>query len=353
MRIYGLDAIRIICAAIVALGHFPFDFTESLTPALGSTAANFVDALLGNAFNGPAAVIVFFVLSGFVIHLPYTSGRKFFWGEFAARRYTRIIPPLVIFMILSFAFGRPVTDWDWNNTVLWSVICELIYYTMYPALRRLRVSFLNQTFVAFGVAAALGIAGWPVVESSGEDYVVFGYFTFLLGLPAWLAGCALAERRERFRVLTPAAMWAMRVAIFALSVIFRAIKFHGEPYVGVGASNVYLLTVLALPTTIWLGFEAKYYAERTNRSVRLLDRGGAASYSLYLVHTLALTALANVLVLGDIGSFVIYGLATTLGTIVFYWMVERPSHLLARRFGSAARSRREMGEQEARLRSPS
>nr|WP_274605337.1 acyltransferase [Microbacterium sp. CFBP 13617] len=336
-----MDAIRIICAAVVALGHFRMEFAQNLAPVIGPQGARLVEVALGNSFNGPAAVIVFFVLSGFVIHLPYSTGRPFHWAEFAARRYTRIIPPVLVFMIVAFAVGRPLSDWDWNNTVLWSVICELIYYTMYPALRRLPVSFLTQCLISFALPIGIAVLGWSTIAAHGADYNAFGYATFLLGLPAWLAGCAIADHRLRFPALSPAAMWSMRIGIILLSIAFRVVKFHGEPYVGVGASNVWLLTAFAVPAAIWLGFEARYYEDRSNPILRRLERAGMASYSLYLVHPLILSGLAGIIALGDMSSFLLYIVAAAIGTVAFYFAVERPSHHLARRFGGRLRAHRE------------
>jgi peptidoglycan/LPS O-acetylase OafA/YrhL len=338
VRIVGFDAIRLVCAAVVALGHFPFQVTAELTPLMGAPAAHVCNALLANAFNGPAAVVVFFVLSGFVIHLPYANGRPFSLTEFAARRYVRILPPVLVFIGISWVLGRPLGDWDWNNTILWSVICELVYYTMYPLLRWSRVPF--EIWAAASCAGVLMcvLIGWPVALRPGGDFLAFGYWTFLVGLPAWLLGCVLARHRGAFPVLGVAAMWTMRAAVFTISVLLKVLKFHGEPYIGVMSSNVVLLSAFTVPIVVWLGFESRYYTVRPDGAVvSRLDRAGTASFSLYLVHSLVLGALAMVLPVGDLPSLLLYLSGTAVATVLFYLAVERPSHHLARTLGHAVR----------------
>src|SRR5690242_18982998 len=99
-------------------------------------------------FCGPAAVIVFFVISGFCIHYPFRGVERLQVSSFLARRYIRIGIPALAAMGLagwtgvqalllkspSFAFTldaiRHVNDG--HTGLIWSLVCELIYYTCYP-----------------------------------------------------------------------------------------------------------------------------------------------------------------------------------------------------------------------------
>jgi peptidoglycan/LPS O-acetylase OafA/YrhL len=67
-RIKGFDSLRFVLAAWVVFGHFGF------FPLLGfnqfSPSGRLAFAVYNNIVSAPAAVIVFFVISGF-IHHPY------------------------------------------------------------------------------------------------------------------------------------------------------------------------------------------------------------------------------------------------------------------------------------------
>ena len=94
-------------------------------------------ALVNSAFNGPAAVIVFFVISGFCIHFPNRNGLVVqSWKLYYARRYFRTLIPMMA--ALGLALPLKVPFGLFTDSVLWSLLCEEIYYFLYPALLFLR-----------------------------------------------------------------------------------------------------------------------------------------------------------------------------------------------------------------------
>ena len=131
-EVRGLDTLRFVAAAAVALGHgaaFP------LGEWLGKGAA-WQRLLIGAydiSFDGVAAVIVFFVVSGFCIHYGPATGAPFRTLPFWVRRGVRIAIPLLGAVGVADLLG-PAAQGA-LEVVLWSVYCELIYYALYPALR--------------------------------------------------------------------------------------------------------------------------------------------------------------------------------------------------------------------------
>src|ERR1700755_2601264 len=90
----GIDSLRFILALIVLLSHFKDPFSAQLISSPSHTVRIF-GYFLDNAFDGTAAVIAFFIISGFVIHYPNKNGiisLKDFW----MKRIVRIIIPLSI-----------------------------------------------------------------------------------------------------------------------------------------------------------------------------------------------------------------------------------------------------------------
>src|SRR5258708_13501805 len=67
-RVEGLDSIRFVCAFLVVVFHYGLVPRE----ALGMGTFDFlIGAALRSLFNGPAAVIIFFLISGFWFHFPF------------------------------------------------------------------------------------------------------------------------------------------------------------------------------------------------------------------------------------------------------------------------------------------
>jgi peptidoglycan/LPS O-acetylase OafA/YrhL len=317
-HIPGLDAIRFVCATIVAMGHFPTNYKANLA-FLGGDISYVAGAFLGVLFNGSAAVIVFFVLSGFVIHLPYTSGKKFDVGAYYSRRYIRILPPLAMFIAFYLTISPPPSSW--NLTVLWSIFCELIYYALYPFIRRWRLKYL--TAASFAFALVLAFTNLQLLREWQNNYPAFGYATWLIGLPVWLSGCWVAENFMRFPVVSTRLIWAIRMTILALSVVLQIAMFHAHT---VFASYAITLTFFTVPAALWIALEARYFFGRKSP---WLDRLGVASYSLYLVHSLVLIVLIH----HDSANLISYLFGTFVAAVMFYILIERSSHLLARHVG--------------------
>ena len=85
------------------------------------------------------ADLLFFVISGFCIHYPYRAPNTFVLLPFLARRYLRIGIPLAAAVLLAHPFQVNLAIF--HNSILWSLVAELIYYSLYPTLRRLKERF--------------------------------------------------------------------------------------------------------------------------------------------------------------------------------------------------------------------
>ncbi|MEO9130533.1 MAG: acyltransferase [Sphingomonas sp.] len=328
-RLSGLDSIRIVCAFMVALNHFGGKFGPDLQPLVGERLAWVINELIGIIPNGPAAVIVFFVLSGFVVHLPRVEGRPLQLPEYLCRRYVRIAPAAALTAIVYFSLGVIPAGMNVNASVLWSIVCELIYYGLYPLIIRSRIPIAALMIGAFCLVFAIAFGNHLPAHSS---FTTFGYGSWLIGLPCWLAGCWLAENYTRFPAWTDRRLWIVRGAIWALGAAQMLWHWHGNA--GVFSSNIFSLVLFTVPATLWLGLEAR----ALRASPPPLDRLGAASYSLYLAHPVALWAFASFDHRGWL-LLLAYAVTTTAFTMVCYFGVERPTHRLAKRLGRLVRSK--------------
>lgn len=303
-KIAGLDTIRFMCALWVVMSHI------GMPPGLPSAAV-----------SGPAAVIVFFVISGFCIHHPFKDGPPPSWPRYYARRYVRIGVPLIAAVAIAGAFNLSFKSFE--ATILWSLFAELIYYTLYPFLRALGARFGWWPLIGVAYAAGLAVA---LSNPLAGNYPSFGVgLTWLLGLPCWLLGCRLAEVAGGLVGRADGRIWLWRLGIWAASCVCMWLRFHtpvGYPIT---------LNLFAILVFVWLGREIAHF--KVAREWPVLAWAGAWSYSLYLMHEPIHRVFRMQIPAGlpPSGRWAVSMALVLVGTYVFYRLVERPAHHLARR----------------------
>lgn len=329
-HIVGLNTIRFVAAVWVAFSHgaslplremFP-DKTQSYYVLIG---------LHNVAFNGFSAVIVFFLVSGLCIHLPYAASSKLNIQEFLARRYLRIGPPLAVASIIMLIPGRHVEHRE--QDVLWSIYCEIIYYTLYPMLFMLfkKVGVLPTVIAAYVVSYTLFSGDWSniYIWQWGDG------FTWLFCLPYWLLGCLLAERIAAGKLShLRGNIWIWRFVAWVYTSGQVVLVFHSPITIG------YPFTTgpFACFAFFWVQKELQHFAKQGCPS--WLERAGEWSYSVYLVHNMVIGSVSELhlalhpLVVWAVQLVLIFALS-----YLFFVVVERPSHHLARKFGSLLSTR--------------
>lgn len=328
-RLAGVDSIRFWLAIWVYLSHFAPAFHvrahAGLPIAVLAGAAN-------NLFNGAAAVTGFFIISGLCIHYPYRDRAAISVPQFYIRRYVRIAIPFLAAMAIARCSGLDLIGF--YNSILWSLVAELIYYTLYPALRiAIRVFTLRGL-----VAASFAVSGAFVASHPGYlNFHQFGPgFTWLVGLPAWLLGCCLVEgarskRAQSSGEIRSATVWTWRLLVWTLASAGSALRFHAR--IGYPVS----LTLLAPVLYFWLKTELAWHARKG--AATLFERCGQFSYSIYLVHGLAVTALTFLLPFTSSAVFAPLRLVLVIAlSYIFFLAVERPAHRIARRLALASSS---------------
>ncbi len=322
-RIHGLDSIRFICALWVFWGHFgapPLTEGIDLTSRLGYL----MGGIGARTFTGTPAVIIFFIISGFCIHFPHTKIEgPLNLAEFYARRFLRILIPVMVALPVSWWVGVRLSLFE--ESILWSLVAELVYYTLYPFLRRAARASSWRTLVVFSFIGALAVAS---TNPTALRYPSFGSgLNWALGFPCWLLGCALAEsiRASIQMSITPLRIWCWRAALYAAAMICITLRFHtpiGFPWT---------LNLFALVAVMWLRREIAFY--RVHPPNPILEHAGLWSYSLYLMHMPA-KPYFDAFHLPNLGYFfnwAILSLFVLAFCYVFYLIAERPSHEIARR----------------------
>jgi peptidoglycan/LPS O-acetylase OafA/YrhL len=357
--------LRGIAAATVVLGHLlksapAFDDHSEAFWALKYTPLHIFWA-------GHQAVIFFFVLSGFVLALPFYS-RVVSYRAFVIRRVFRICIPywaaVVLAAIACHQFSRHgvpgLSTWFnswWNDRlsaelllghllligsfrnnvldpVLWSLVHEMRISLAFPLL----MAFLlrNRWHTTLLAAAGLGVIGLAISHFShrlGGDNDFGATFGYVL---MFAVGALLCRHRVEiigwFQQQAP--LWRrgwMLLALLAYTYPFWFLP--SAPFLHLGLVDDYVTTAgVALFIVLALG------SRSSGRALQVppLPWLGRVSYSLYLLHAIVLLTLLSLL-FGAIPLWAIWALTLLISlplAAASYRLLERPSITLGHRLAA-------------------
>ena len=339
-RYPSLDGLRFLLAFWVAMSHF------GVFPLFaGADTSRKASWLLvhgwDSLFYGLPAVIVFFVISGFCIHLPFRNCEALSIGKYYARRYTRILVPVIGALAVYRSVGQKMHLWGEHSilweSVLWSLLCEEIYYFVYPFLLHFRRKFGWVSIIAPAMLLSIILAA---TRFSAESFHDLGPLkTAAVLYPAWLLGCVLAEGAEQLSASssrTKIVAWRF-LAWFGCWAVCM-LHFHSP--------------LKYTQTCMWFGVLAFYWIKheiayaKTYSPPKWMVWAGAWSYSLYLMHAPALATVQrfHLVILGPLVDWIAVMAFVCVYSYIFYLVIERPSHQFSRRIDirSSANSKQQL-----------
>lgn len=311
-----IESLRGIAILLVVVFHadsavlFPFRNRIGTWPSLP----------LGYVYAGHTGVTLFFVLSGFLLSLPFLAaaygGRPVSRRRFYERRALRILPlyyaavvaaslltattvgdvlrgvPYLLFLESLPSATVPMPPW---SGVWWSLATEAQFYVVLPVVA-----------LAFGrsPATTLGLVGlyavvWgalassrllPDLDAAVRSQSLLGRGpVFLAGIAAaWLwfrHGDALRTRLARSRVLSAGGGDLVLVALFvALGVLLQWASFHGPMPLDASRRFVWHVPEGVLWTLVLLVLLLVPLRTKALFSNRFLAWLGVLSYSIYVLH---------------------------------------------------------------------
>ncbi|HEX4019252.1 MAG TPA: acyltransferase [Frankiaceae bacterium] len=355
-RYRSLDGLRGAAAIVVVVHHCLLVSSVLAASYRGSAPTGWnVATLLTRTplhvlWDGTGAVLVFFVLSGFVLTLAFTRPVKAGeprWANYYARRIPRLYVPVWAALALALAIVAIVprtaaADQSWwinahasTNTVssvardgsllwnaslldspLWSLRWEIVFSLLLPCFVFAAVGW--RRLAALKVLAALvliGVGSWSGHAS-------------LLYLPVFMLGCIVAAEREplrRFTARRGAAFW-WAVAICAVVLLSLDSMVTGLPE---WLSRPLRSAAAALIVLTFLGCRSVSRAA----VARPLQWLGLISFSLYLVHEPIAVSVAQ-LFPGNAAAVLLLTIPLSLLVAAgVYRVVERPSVRLSHWMG--------------------
>ena len=357
-----LDSLRGFAAVYVMIGHSRWLLWEGYNPGYLSHISQYT--ILGKFFVyflsifrfGHEAVLFFFVLSGFVIHLKYSkalqknSDYKLDFKVYFFKRLRRIYPPFLLalfFTLLLDSLGKSLgyqiyfgstnilvltqnvkSDISLNtfignllflqdsivpvfgsNGPLWSLKFEWWFYMIYPLLffiarKKPLSAFLLIILIAFGISFTfLGLV--PMSE-------------VLVYLPCWWLGCFGADIYTSRINLNKNILIVLPVFLLTMIVLY----FFKKPlFVNFAWSSFFFLIIVVLAS-----ISRKKKLIYLNKFYFL----GSFSYTLYVVHFPILVLLSG-FIYSRIKSLPMnfgYFIFGVIGCIIiswgFYFIIEKP-----------------------------
>ncbi len=364
-RLPELDGLRGLAAAFVVLHHslIVLPRVHDDTHAQGLTVLNvFKYSPLSVFVVGAQLPFLFFLISGFVLAIPFVNGRAPGFFRFIVKRVTRVWPAYAAACFLAFLAATVIggetipslSRWTagvWQSPVtgrtvgqhltlvttfstrgfdpvLWSLVHEMRMSLVFPLLAAL-VLWQRRWWVAVVASIAVACVAVRLMPATSE---MTSYLHTATYLQFFVAGIVLARYRtvviERVRMATTFSRVALAVASLLLYTSPWWVPNPGgargrlldlEPVL-LGAMGFLVLAI---------GAPGPGAVLRT-RPVQYLGR---ISYSLYLVHAIVLLALLHLF----------YGRAPIAVLLIALWPValglaalgeryiERPSVALGRR----------------------
>lgn len=348
-RYVELDALRGIAATVVVLRHFLNVFPRETHPA--------IDLLLKSPlrifFAAHEAVLLFFLLSGFVLALSL-NGRQVPYPIFVAKRIARIWLPYLAALglaVMGAAFlNGPVAGtsaWfaqTWAtapdiatiighivlidrfdvvalNTAFWSLTYEMRISLIFPLL----LIFAAGGLRAVGAMAVAGVAIATFGRSSPyqADWLITFHYAAIFLLGAWMAIHA-----GKLIALSQSINGRARVAVtaFALMLVIYGgaprgrLELVGDWAIVAGLAWFMIQGLAHVRSSDWLCSPLPQYL-------------GRISYSLYLVHGTILFALVHILApqIGLAAILPIYLAASFALADGFHRMIEAPAMRLSQR----------------------
>lgn len=335
-RLLELDSLRGLAALSVVFSHFINVFPQILdtTYNQNSTLIKLLKYTPLHIFwTGHESVVFFFILSGFVLFLPFLKKDEgIFYPAYLVKRVCRIYIPYIIALIFALSMNylyyrggiSELSSWfnlvgqspanpmliiqhffligSFNNNVynpvLWSLVYEMRISIVFPIVAFLVIKYNWKINLMISIIlSACGLFGNDIINkltNSTTDYLLTLHYVSM-----FIIGALLAKNRDEFVKKFSANSRCAKILLLLVAILaytnywwtFLIKPFSGRVFhIVVGNDWV---TALGVIIFIIIGFSSMKVSNFLNKKPIVLL--GKISYSLYLYHAICLVTMINVL----------------------------------------------------------
>lgn len=383
-RIEYLDSLRGLASVSVVIHHIllatPLFFLAHEHKAVNNWLVNLLAySPLHMLWAGHEAVMLFFLLSGFVLALPFLNRRMTSFPKYLVRRFCRIYIPYIVSIGLSIAlfllidsplrssmsanfnnqWGHDVSIFSlisyvfllgfdtFNiNGVTWSLVHEMRISIFFPFLMLFVIRYDWKKTILFGVGVSLllwigSYATASIVNVNSIKILLTSFGDTFYYTSFFVLGATMAKYREsilsRMSSLSSKAkkmMFILFIILYNVEWIFPnlgTLKFNDSFIISKLSTTVIDFTI-ASSVLILFAVTFTSPALQTFLNQKPLVGLGRISYSLYLLHIPILLATTHLLYpyLSVPVILTLVLVFSVLLSIVFYQLVEKPSMVLGK-----------------------
>lgn len=324
-RFEQIDSLRGLAASSVVLNHLCLASTIPLLTTL-STGYSYSPFFI--LINGRGAVVLFFILSGFVLSLPFLKGRQAQYNVYLTKRIFRIYIPYLASTILVFILYyllykeglKDVGEWVstlWGsrlsagllldhflmlgnydtralNTVIWSLIHEMRISIIFPILGFILIKYNWK--VILGICIVLSsVSGLNDIFNFETSYGYHTSFSETVHFSSmFLIGGLLAKYHKSLLEIYNKLSRMVKIGLLLVAflgytyygiaqLIFKKLSIPG--YGQIGDYSIALAVTLIIITA--LGSRKV----RNILEIKPIKFLGKISYSLYLFHLIVILSL--------------------------------------------------------------
>ncbi|MGG7619538.1 acyltransferase family protein [Bacillus coreaensis] len=365
-RYEELDSLRGLASLSVFFSHMYLIFHETIVSKL-----LFEYGLLRVTVAGSEAVTLFFVLSGFVLSLPFYSKKHFNYGAYAVKRFCRIYIPYIIAMVIAIIFREMfytgkvegLTAWfnvnwsqslDYNsikdhlllvgtftsnlNNVVWSLVHEMRISLIFPVIMLILIK--SDFKKGIGLAILLSSIGIIVSFTSDKPFLGTELYYTIHCTSLFIVGALLAKYRVNVINKLSTLSIKSKILLFLIGII---LYLYAHPSfvlnILIQDFNPFYRAVIdtwftSFGATILISFAVSPNLFSKILRNRFVNYIGKISYSLYLTHLAVLFScihlLSGIMPIWTICLIVVVG--TFVISSLMYSLVEKPAIKIGRFF---------------------
>jgi peptidoglycan/LPS O-acetylase OafA/YrhL len=384
-RYEELDSLRGLASSSVVIHHTLLTSSVFLAAHYHEEISNpllklFAYSPLHLFWAGHEAVILFFVLSGFVLSIPFTN-RKPNYGNYVIKRVTRIYLPYIFSIALSYSLylliqpgtHETLSSWFnhmWSrdltmkdifsfllmygegshniNTVIWSLVHEMRISLFFPLLMLFVNKYSWKTSLIAGVSLFSSLwlylkVGFPKQVDGIEslNYIAHSFSMTFYYTSFFLIGALVAKNKDRLSSVFNNFSKTLKMSLIMIGTFLYTIEWW-MPKIGYyrynGNQYEKLFSTAIIDYAVGLSVIILFvYALNSFRLKRILHAKpllilGKVSYSLYLIHPIVLLSSINLLkdILPYTAIFMLVPIISIIMAVIMYKFIEEPSMKLGK-----------------------